>query len=102
MLRQRQDRLCNWVNAYDQKGNALHTNGTATLDKEADLHLVTLPDAAKYLAVSRGALYALLGSGQLASIHIGRARRIPMNELLRFIRERLEKDGFGHCARPCC
>ena len=61
----------------------------STFVSEPDLHLVTLPDAAKYLAVSRGALYALLSSGELASIHIGRARRIPMVELQRFVRERL-------------
>ena len=67
----------------------MHTGGTDTGDMERDLHLVTLPDAAKYLAVSRVALYGLLGSGQLASIHIGRARRIPMVELRRFVRERL-------------
>ena len=31
----------------------------------------------------------MLGSGQLASVHIGRARRIPMAELQRFVLDRL-------------
>ncbi len=69
----------------DQPGLDLH-------DDDIDLRLVTLPDAAKYLAVSRGALYTLLGTGELASIHIGRARRVPMIELRRFVAERMELD----------
>ena len=56
-----------------------------------DLRLVTLPEAAHFLCVSRGALYQLLSSGQLASVHIGRARRIPMGELRRFVQERLAR-----------
>lgn len=67
----------------------MDTDGTSTPVVETDLHLVTIAEAAQFLAVSRGALYALLGSGQLASVHIGRARRIPMAELKRFVRERL-------------
>ena len=67
----------------------MDTNGASTPGVETDLHLVTVAEAAQFLAVSRGALYALLGSGQLASVHIGRARRIPMAELKRFVRERL-------------
>ncbi len=67
----------------------MHASRADTPNVEPDLHLVTLPDAAKYLSVSRGALYVLLGSGQLASVHIGRARRIPMAELQRFVLDRL-------------
>jgi excisionase family DNA binding protein len=67
----------------------MDTNATPTPAVETDLRLVTVAEAAEFLAVSRGALYALLGSGQLASVHIGRARRIPMAELKRFVRERL-------------
>jgi excisionase family DNA binding protein len=67
----------------------MHARRADTPDVVPDLHLVTIPDAAKYLAISRGALYVLLGSGQLASVHIGRARRIPMAELQRFVYDRL-------------
>jgi excisionase family DNA binding protein len=67
----------------------MNTNEASPNVAETDLHLVRLPEAARYLAVSRGVLYALLDSGQLASIHIGRARRIPMFEPQRFVRERL-------------
>ena len=61
-------------------------------DLDDDLRLVTLPEAARFLCVSCGTLYDLLTSGQLPSVHIGRARRVPMGELRRFVRERLERD----------
>ena len=70
----------------------MHATGTDFADLDDDLRLVTLPDAARFLSVSRGSLYDLLTTGQLASVHIGRSRRIPMGELRRYIRERLERD----------
>ena len=47
------------MNVYDPKGSPMHASRADTPNVEPDLHLVTLPDAAKYLAVSRGALYVL-------------------------------------------
>ena len=70
----------------------MHAAGTDVADLDDDLRLVTLPEAARFLSVSRGSLYDLLSSGQLPSVHIGRARRVPMGELRRFVRERLERD----------
>ena len=70
----------------------MHATGTDFADLDDDLRLVTLPEAARFLSVSRGSLYDLLSSGQLPSVHIGRARRVPMGELRRFVRERLERD----------
>jgi excisionase family DNA binding protein len=52
-----------------------------------ECRLLTINDAAEYLAVSRGAIYALLDAGTLGSVHIGRARRVPLAELRRFVRE---------------
>jgi len=54
----------------------MHATGTDFADLDDDLRLVTLPDAARFLSVSRGSLYDLLTTGQLASVHIGRSRRI--------------------------
>ena len=59
---------------------------TMTDDRPEDTSLLTIFEAADYLALSRGAVYNLLRSGELGSIHIGRARRIPMGELRRFVR----------------
>ena len=58
-------------------------------ETEPDLRLVTLPQAAAYLSVSRGALDGLLSSGHLSSVHIGRSRRIAMVELHRFVLDRM-------------
>jgi excisionase family DNA binding protein len=53
--------------------------------------LVTVPVAARMLAVGRSTLYELIGSGRLATVHIGRSVRIPVAELEAFVAER--RDG---------
>ena len=47
--------------------------------------LLTIDAAAGFLAISRGAVYHLLDRGEVASIHIGRSRRIALAELRRFV-----------------
>lgn len=47
--------------------------------------LLTIEAAADFLAISRGAVYHLLDRGEMASIHIGRSRRITLGELRRFV-----------------
>ncbi|HEX6685790.1 MAG TPA: helix-turn-helix domain-containing protein [Candidatus Limnocylindrales bacterium] len=44
------------------------------------------------LKVGRSAVYDLLRTGQLASITIGRARRIPAHALADFIHARLDQE----------
>jgi excisionase family DNA binding protein len=51
--------------------------------------LVTIPDAARILAVGRSTIYELIGSGQLATVHIGRAVRVPVEELRRLVDRRV-------------
>ena len=70
----------------------MHATAQDLADLDDDLRLVTLLEAARFLCVSRGTLYDLLGSGQLPSVHIGRSRRVPMGELRRFVRERMVRD----------
>lgn len=67
----------------------MDTGDHSRLAIEPDLRLLNLQAAASYLAISRAALYVLLGSGELASVHIGRLRRVPLAELQRFVRDRL-------------
>lgn len=43
--------------------------------------LLTIPEAARRLSVGRTTVYALLKSGELASVTIGRLRRIPTDSL---------------------
>jgi excisionase family DNA binding protein len=84
--------LCIPVNELDRTEHPMHATAQDLTDLDDDLRLVTLPEAARFLCVSRGTLYDLLTSGQLPSVHIGRARRVPLGELRRFVRERLERD----------
>ncbi|WP_030421409.1 helix-turn-helix domain-containing protein [Streptomyces sp. NRRL F-5065] len=55
------------------------------------LELLTVPQGMARLQLSRSAVYDLLRSGQLASITLGRARRIPTRAHTDFIRTRLEQ-----------
>ncbi|MGW3086715.1 helix-turn-helix domain-containing protein [Streptomyces sp. NPDC001108] len=64
----------------------LHT-GTGTV-----LELLTVPQVMARLQLGRSAVYDLLRTGQLASITLGRARRIPTHALTEFIHTRLEQD----------
>ncbi|MEU1802609.1 helix-turn-helix domain-containing protein [Streptomyces sp. NPDC019937] len=64
----------------------LHTEAAPLLD------LLTVPQVMARLQLGRSAVYDLLRSGQLASITLGRARRIPTHALTDFIRTRLEQE----------
>ena len=50
--------------------------------------LLTVPQAAERFRVSRVTVYELLKTGQLASLKIGRARRIPESAVDTFIASR--------------
>lgn len=47
--------------------------------------LLTVPEAAKALAISRSKLYELLASGAIRSIRIDGSRRVPLNALNDYI-----------------
>ncbi|NED54804.1 helix-turn-helix domain-containing protein, partial [Micromonospora aurantiaca] len=47
--------------------------------------LLTVPEAAEALAISRSKLYELLASGALRSVRIDGSRRIPLNTLNDYI-----------------
>nr|WP_281357600.1 helix-turn-helix domain-containing protein [Isoptericola sediminis] len=51
-----------------------------------------MPQVMVRLQLGRSAVYDLIHSGQLASITLGRARRIPTQALTDFIHARLEQD----------
>ncbi|MBT2390621.1 helix-turn-helix domain-containing protein [Streptomyces sp. ISL-1] len=54
--------------------------------------LLTVPQVMDRLQLGRSAVYDLLRTGRLASITLGRARRIPTHTLADFIRTRLEQE----------
>jgi excisionase family DNA binding protein len=47
--------------------------------------LLKIPDVLERLAISQTKLYELMSSGQLRSVKVGRSRRVPSDELDRFI-----------------
>ncbi|MEW2588406.1 helix-turn-helix domain-containing protein [Streptomyces virginiae] len=54
--------------------------------------LLTVPQVMARLQLGRSAVYDLLRTRQLASIALGRARRVPTSALADFIRARLDQE----------
>ena len=57
----------------------------------ADDELLTVPEVMARLKVSRSTVYDLIRSRRLASITIGRSRRIPAQALTAYIHHHLEE-----------
>ncbi|WP_329175601.1 helix-turn-helix domain-containing protein [Streptomyces sp. NBC_01477] len=58
----------------------------------ADAELLTVPEVMARLKISRSTVYDLIRTRQLASITLGRVRRIPAHALTDFIHARLEQE----------
>ena len=52
--------------------------------------LLTIPEVTHRLGMGRNFVYRLIMSGEIASIKLGRARRVPASALEDFIAEKLE------------
>jgi len=48
--------------------------------------LLTIPEAARALRLSRTTVYKLLADGELSSVYSGRARRIPLQAVHDYVR----------------
>jgi excisionase family DNA binding protein len=59
-----------------------------------DAVLLTVPQVAELLSLSRSKVYELLASGALESVTIGRARRVPHAALETFVAGLRECPGF--------
>jgi len=46
---------------------------------------ITVLEAAKFSGLGKTTLYELMDAGRLAYVRVGRARRIPKRELMRFL-----------------
>jgi excisionase family DNA binding protein len=55
--------------------------------------LLTVPQAAHMLAISRSAMYQLVWNGEVTPVHIGRSVRFTVAELERFVAARVTSDG---------
>jgi excisionase family DNA binding protein len=62
--------------------------------------LVTIPQAASLLSISRATLYELLAAGTIESIHIGRSRRIPVEALHDFVEARRVENSAWQRTQP--
>jgi excisionase family DNA binding protein len=49
--------------------------------------LLRVPDVMERLSVGQTKVYELMSSGELRSVKVGRARRVPSDELERFMAE---------------
>lgn len=49
--------------------------------------LLKIPDVMERLSVGQTKVYELLSSGELRSVKVGRSRRVPSDDLERFIAE---------------
>ncbi|MGY5044219.1 helix-turn-helix domain-containing protein [Streptomyces sp. 900105755] len=58
----------------------------------ASTEFLTVPQVMERLQLGRTAVYALIHTRQLASITLGRARRIPADALTDFIQTRLDRE----------
>ncbi|OGO51922.1 MAG: hypothetical protein A2148_04550 [Chloroflexi bacterium RBG_16_68_14] len=56
-----------------------------------DKILLTPSEAAERLGIGRSYLYGLVMRGEIASVKLGRARRVPVSALEAFIAERLRQ-----------
>jgi excisionase family DNA binding protein len=67
---------------------------TAEFDEEENARsekvLLTVAEAADRLGVGRSFLYGVIQRGDLVTVKLGRARRVPVNELDRYV-ERLRE-----------
>ena len=53
--------------------------------------LVDVIEAARMLGVGRSKLYQLLTAGEIASIHIGKSRRVVVADLTAFVQRQAER-----------
>ena len=62
---------------------------TAPIESDASLsgvnRLLTIPEAADVLRISRSSIYRLFEAGELAWVQIGAARRVTSAEVNRFV-----------------
>lgn len=52
---------------------------------ETDVELLTPTEAARRLSLGRTRLYQLLGSGEIASVRVGKLRRIPARAVRAYV-----------------
>jgi excisionase family DNA binding protein len=70
----------------------IHTNTQARHATFSNKLLLTVPEAARSLGLCRSFVYELVRAGELTSVKIGRARRVPFAALEAFITAKMASD----------
>jgi excisionase family DNA binding protein len=60
--------------------------------------LLTVPEAAAALAISRSKLYELLAAGSIRSVRIDSSRRIPVEALEAYVAGLLNQEAVAHAS----
>jgi excisionase family DNA binding protein len=55
--------------------------------------LINVIEAARRLGIGRSKLYQLIGKGEIASLNIGKSRRVVVADLTAFVERRIAKQG---------
>jgi len=58
--------------------------------------LLTVPEAAEALAISRSKLYELFAAGLVRSVRIDGSRRVPVEELETYVTRLLDQEEAAH------
>jgi excisionase family DNA binding protein len=58
--------------------------------------LLTVPEAAATLAISRSKLYELLAAGSIRSVRIDGSRRVPVEALEAYVAGLLDQEALAH------
>lgn len=72
--------------------NVVETWGTIVNDSEK--RLLTVAEAAKLLGLSKTRTYSLVMSGELESLKLGKARRIPVIAIDEFVETKRREQGY--------
>jgi len=59
-----------------------------------DKLLLTIPEVAGRLGLGRSLVYELVMRGDIPSLKLGRARRIPLAALEQFVEERMKEEAY--------
>ncbi|ROR43406.1 helix-turn-helix domain-containing protein [Kitasatospora cineracea] len=71
---------------------------SATQDHDSTLIALTVEEAARRLGVGRTTMFALIRTGEVPSIPIGRLHRVPAEALTQYVRRRMQESGFAPIA----
>ncbi|RZQ64414.1 helix-turn-helix domain-containing protein [Amycolatopsis suaedae] len=71
---------------------------TDSTKPDAPRELLTVEAAARRLSIGRTTMYALIRTGQILSVRVGRLRRVPVDALTAYVRQLASTQHASHTA----